>query len=80
MSTTAVAPEDTWMSIPDAAEKLGVHSRTLRRYIADGRLIALRLSSQIVRITEKDLNEFLKENVLVATGTGNCYVPRPLDM
>lgn len=76
MSKTA-APEETWLSIAEAAEKLGVHPRTLRRYIGDGKLEAQRLSSQIVRILDADLNEFLEENVKVTTGTGTCYVPRP---
>lgn len=65
------------MSINDAAKHLGVHPRTLRRYIRDGKLTALRLGPQIVRIRKTDIGDFLKSNVRVITGTGTCYVPNP---
>lgn len=67
----------TWLSINDAAQHLGVHPRTLRRYIRDGKLNAMRLSHQIVRIRPTDMDTFLKQNVKVLTGTGTCYVPMP---
>lgn len=72
-------PNDTqaWLSINDAAEQLGVHPRTLRRYIRDGKLTALRLSAQIVRIRNDDIDDFLRKNLKVVTGTGTCYVPTP---
>lgn len=74
--TTAVARESTWVSIAQAAEQLGIHPRTLRRYIRDGRLNVLRLSPQVVRIRPEDLLEFRDENIKIETGTGTCYVPR----
>lgn len=74
-----MANEEPWLSISEAAQHLGVHSRTLRRYIHDGKLTALKLSPQIVRIRKSDLGDFLKENVRVVTGTGTCYVPNPDD-
>lgn len=69
--------EDTWLSIQQAADQLGVHPRTLRRYIRDGKLSVLRLSPQVVRIRTEDIGAFLKENIKVTTGTGTCYVPTP---
>lgn len=74
--TTAVAREDSWVSIADAAEQLGIHPRTLRRYIRDGRLDVMRLSAQVVRITPEALLEFRDDNIKIQTGTGTCYVPR----
>lgn len=76
MGMSVAAPEETWLSIADAADKLGVHPRTLRRYIGDGKLTAHRLSSQIVRIRPEDLDAFLADNIKMVTGTGTCYVPR----
>ena len=73
MSTLA---EDTGVPIAVAAEQIGVHPRTLRRYIADGRLNAVRYTSQVVRIHKADLDVFLEGNIRVVTGTGICYVPR----
>lgn len=64
------------MSIADAAEELGIHPRTLRRYIRDGRLSVMRLSPQVVRITPEALQGFRDENIKIETGTGTCYVPR----
>lgn len=68
---------DTWMPIAKAAELLGVHPRTLRRYIRDGRMPVNRLSSQVVLLRPEDVEKFTADNIRVVTGTGTCYVPRP---
>jgi excisionase family DNA binding protein len=75
--TTAVAPPSAWVSINDAAEQLGVHPRTLRRYIKDGRLKVQRLSTQVVRIRPEDITAFKDENLLIKTGVGTCWVSEP---
>lgn len=75
--SVAVADEDAGLTIGDAADDLGVHSRTLRRYINDGRIEAIRYSSQVVRIERAELKRFRQDNIRVVTGTGTCYVPRP---
>lgn len=74
--TTTATREDAWLSIAQAAEQLGVHPRTLRRYIRDGRLTVLRLSPQVVRIRPEDILQFRDDNIKINTGTGTCYVPR----
>lgn len=71
-----MADEDTGMPISEAADQLGIHPRTLRRYISDGRLVATRYTSQVVRIHQEDLEEFLENNIRMVTGVGTCYVPR----
>jgi excisionase family DNA binding protein len=75
--TSAVTREDSWVSIAEAAEQLGIHPRTLRRYIRQGRLTVVRLSPQVVRIKPEALLEFRDDNIKVTTGTGTCYVPDP---
>lgn len=76
---TAATREDSWVSIAQAAEQLGIHPRTLRRYIRQGRLTVVRLSPQVVRIKPEDLSLFRDDNIKVTTGTGTCYVPYPND-
>ena len=73
---TAVTNDDTGVPIAVAAEQLGVHPRTLRRYINDGRIASVRYTSQVVRIHQEDIDKFLQRYVRVDTGTGTCYVPR----
>lgn len=73
---TTVAPEDSWVSIAEAAAQLAVHPRTLRRYIKEGRLPVLRLSPQIVRIRPEDISRFRAEHIKLKTGTGTSYVVR----
>lgn len=68
--------EDAWLSIADAAKSLGIHPRTLRRYIRNGRIRKVVLTPQVVRIRPEDIDTFLEENVKLVTGTGACYVPR----
>lgn len=74
--TTTAAPEDSWVSISQAAEQLQVHPRTLRRYIKEERLSVLRLSPQVVRIRPEELDRFRKGHLKIITGTGTSYVPR----
>jgi excisionase family DNA binding protein len=75
---TTVTSEDAWLSIAQTAEQLGIHARTLRRYIRNGRIKKVILTPQVVRIRPEDIEAFLEENVRIETGTGSCYVPRHL--
>lgn len=52
-----------YFSVEEAAQKIGVHSKTVRRYIYSGTIKALKLGGQW-RIVENDLNEYLN--------TGSC--------
>lgn len=52
-----MAPRSTprrWATLQEAADYLGVTSRTIRQMIADGRLIGYRNGSRLIRL---DLNE-----------------------
>lgn len=46
-------------SLADAAESLGVNERTVRRYIADGRLTAFRLGPRLVRVDLAEVEAML---------------------
>jgi excisionase family DNA binding protein len=54
------------LTIPEVAKRLGISRRTVYRYIKKGKLKAIKISQtplyQILRISEKDLNQFLKEH------------------
>jgi excisionase family DNA binding protein len=51
------------LTIQQAAENIGVHKNTIRKWIADGVLMAYRLNgTKIIRITQASINE-LKQPV-----------------
>ena len=49
--------EDGWYSVEQVAERLGLHVRTVRGYIREGRLPAVRIGKQY-RIARADLGAF----------------------
>ncbi|MCW2642831.1 MAG: binding domain protein excisionase family [Dactylosporangium sp.] len=49
--------EREWHSVEQVAERLGLHVRTVRGYIRDGRLKAVRIGKQY-RIAQADLDAF----------------------
>jgi excisionase family DNA binding protein len=56
MST--MAPDTTWMSIREAARRLGVHDNTMRRYVDRGLIRAVRLPSGVRRVKREDVESF----------------------
>jgi excisionase family DNA binding protein len=50
----------TWVSLADAAEHVGVTTRTLRRWIAAGTLPAYRVGPRLVRVNLDDLEELMR--------------------
>lgn len=52
-----------YYTVEETATKIGVHTKTVRRYIYSGKIKALKLGGQW-RIAEEDLNEYLN--------TGSC--------
>lgn len=51
------------LTIQQAADNIGVHKNTIRKWIADGVLMAYRLNgTKIIRITQASINE-LKQPV-----------------
>ncbi|MFI5935783.1 helix-turn-helix domain-containing protein [Actinoplanes sp. NPDC051494] len=47
--------DDSWYSVEQVAERLGLHVRTVRGYIREGRLAAVRIGKQY-RIAQADLD------------------------
>ena len=45
----------------EVAERLRLTRRTIMKYIREGKIRAIRLNRRIYRISEKDLNLFLKK-------------------
>lgn len=54
------SPTPVWLSIPEAAEWLGVSPRTIRRKIADGTIKAHTLGRRIKRIRLSDLEASMR--------------------
>lgn len=48
------------LRVCDVAETLGVTQRTLRAWIAGGKLPVVRLSARCIRIRAEDLQEFIE--------------------
>jgi excisionase family DNA binding protein len=60
-----LAVDETYWTIQQVAEKLQVTDRTVRRWIEDGKLAAVRFSESQqghVRITDSDLREFVERH------------------
>lgn len=55
--------DNIFYTVDEAAEKIGVHTKTIRRYIYSGKIKALKIGGQW-RISEEDLSEYLS--------TGSC--------
>jgi len=53
--------EDDLMTIEQVAERLQLHPDTVRRYIREKKLAAIRLSSTNMRVRKSELDRFLKE-------------------
>lgn len=62
-NTAAVDRENTWLSIQEAADELGVNPRTIRRYIRLDRLPVSRISNKVVRVRLADLDRLMEANV-----------------
>lgn len=50
------------LSPSEAAEILGVHPRTLKRWVSNGKVKALRTPGKWLRFRREDLDQFLREN------------------
>ena len=53
--------EDELLTIEQVAERLQVHPDTVRRYIREKKLRAIRLSNTNLRVRRSELDRFLKE-------------------
>lgn len=50
----------SYVTVNDAAEALGVSTRTIREFIARGTLTGYRLGTRMIRIDADELNALLK--------------------
>jgi excisionase family DNA binding protein len=48
-----------WLSIPQVAEKIGVHPNTIRNLVQRGELPAVRIGARIIRIDEAQADALL---------------------
>lgn len=57
--TMAIDSSQRLLTVAEVAERLKVHQITVRRYIASGRLRAVRLGGTAVRVREEELERLL---------------------
>lgn len=60
MSAPVTAPARRWLTQAEAADYLGVTDRTIRNYIASGRLSGYRLGRRAVRVDARELDQILR--------------------
>ena len=51
---------DRVLSIKEVAKILGVSNQTVRNYINNGNLEAIRINQRVIRIPKEKLNEFIE--------------------
>ena len=54
---------DELLTIDQVADELQLHPDTVRRYIRERKLVALRLSATNVRVRRSDLDKFIQERL-----------------
>lgn len=52
----------TLLTIPQAAELLGVHPNSIRNWIKDGLIKTTRLGHKLIRIDQNELKRFVGES------------------
>lgn len=62
MRTRSEAAPERLLTIPDAAERLQVSIKTIRRWIEGGELAAAKLGAQW-RIRPRDLDDFVRDRL-----------------
>jgi excisionase family DNA binding protein len=55
-----MAATRTFVNLTEAADYLGVHTRTIRRYIAEGRLTGYRVGPRLVKVKRVDLEKIMR--------------------
>lgn len=50
----------SYITLAEAAEHLGVSSRTVRRYITEGRLAGYRVGPRLVKVKRVDLDDLMR--------------------
>jgi excisionase family DNA binding protein len=51
---------EDWLSVTDAAIYCDVHYRTVRRWIAEGRLNAVRVGPKLLKVSVADLDSLMQ--------------------
>lgn len=56
------------LTIEQVAERLQLHSDTIRRYIRENKLPAVRISATVVRVKQSDLDKFIQDRYTDKSG------------
>ena len=55
-----ISPDQTFEDIASAARRLGVCTKSVRRYIADGRLTAYRVGPRLIRLNPNEVDRLMR--------------------
>jgi len=64
----STAPRKSYVSLTEAARRVGVSERTMRRYIAAGTLTGYRLGVRLIKLDEAELDALLTPMPTASTG------------
>ena len=67
----------TYITRKQAAERLSVSVRVLDGLISRGQLPAYKVGSKLVRISEADLDKYMKRQLITPEQTGAVPIDRP---
>jgi len=59
----STSPENLWLSVQSAADQLGLTTRTIYRFINEGKLAAYRFG-RVYRIRREDLDSFVASSAV----------------
>jgi excisionase family DNA binding protein len=59
-TVTTRTATSAYVSLVEAGDILGVHSRTIRRYISEGRLTGYRIGPRLVKVKLADLDSLMR--------------------
>lgn len=64
-----------WTNTKDAAELLGITTRTLYRFIDEGQVPAYKFG-RVIRLRRKDIDDFIEASRVTPGSLSNLYPPR----
>jgi excisionase family DNA binding protein len=60
----------SWVGIPYVARELGVTESSVRKWILEGRISAIRAGGKLLRVEKKELDRFLRDARIRASNVG----------
>lgn len=59
-STTQTTARREWLTLQEAADRTGLTTRTIRRYVATGQVTGWRVGTKSIRVTATDVDALFR--------------------